>query len=77
MPNYWRRDRNGFEIRGFGDIVGGRVGDGFRDINGRWRLDRNGFERAGRGFERVGCGFGDIVCQRVGHGYMKCHGVRA
>ena len=53
----------------FRGYVGGRVGDGFRDINGRWRLDRNGFERVGRGF-------GDIVRRRVGHRYMKCHGVR-
>ena len=61
----WRPDRNGFEMRGFADIVGGRVGDGRRDINGRWRLASNGFERAGRGVDRV---------QR---GFVMCHGVRA
>ena len=63
MPDgRWRLDRNGFEMvgRGFGDIVGGRVGYGFRDIDGRWRLDRNGFERAGRGFDRVRSGF--VMC---------------
>ena len=52
-------------MRGFADIVGGRVGDGRRDINGRWRLASNGFERAGRGVDRVRRGF------------VMCHGVRA